>query len=81
VARFFLNRLGLEFWSRMSHANQSALGLFALLGERRLLNLLRKVPVKVLMRLMETSKALYCACNYSKIWKRICIKRWEGAFD
>ena len=29
---------------------------------------------------MRVSKAMYCFSNYHKIWKRICIKRWEGRF-
>jgi hypothetical protein len=61
----------------MDHAG-GALGLFALLGERFLLNFLRKVNVKTMLRLMETSKSFYCCCNYEKLWKRICIKRWDG---
>ncbi len=24
---------------------------------------------------------MWCFANYNKIWKRICIKRWEGTFN
>ncbi len=61
--------------------HDAALGLFGRLPERLLLNFLRKLSVGGLLRLMECSKALYCATNYNKIWKRICIKRWDGKFD
>ncbi len=50
-------------------------------SERFLLNFLRKVSVEGLLRLMECSLSLYCACNYWKLWKRIAIKRWDGKFD
>lgn len=59
----------------MSHA----LGLFAKVGERLILRILRQTAVRELLRLMETSKSMYAFANYNKIWKRICIKRWEGA--
>lgn len=58
----------------------SGLGSFGILGERMLLRLLRRIPVKSLLRLMECSKSMWCFANYPKIWKRICIKRWEGEF-
>jgi hypothetical protein len=44
------------------------LGLFAVLGERLILRILRKVPVRELLRLMESSKSMYIFANYNKIW-------------
>jgi hypothetical protein len=48
--------------------------------ERILLRILRRVTVKGLLRLMETSKSLFVFARYPKIWKRIAIKRWDGEF-
>ena len=60
---------------------EDGLGLFGLLGERLLLNFLRRVPVWALLRLMEASKSLFVAATYWKLWKRVAIKRWGGHFE
>ena len=46
-----------------------------------LCTLFRKVRARELLRLMECSKSMWCFANYNKMWKKICIKFWEGNFN